>query len=913
MKAFGPLRGRSDELATALGVVRRTRTRRGGGVLLISGNPGIGKTALLAELTRQAEHLRLRVARAKCDEIAQASPGAPVLSLLRTGNDPLLSAEDFHQLTESATNPLALVDRIAGHLHTVATTNSVLLIVDDAQWADPVSRYGLRTLIPRLAGLPVVWALADRTGETALEVSGAGIVDVEHISLGPLSHGAIADIARDRLGHSINDDQRDLLDAAGGNPFLATQIIEGIARSADSGQGDGLPAEFHGVMRSRLSGLGSNARKLIDALAVAGHALSLVELSQICDVSPGPDYNKAVDVLVASGLVASTGVELDFTHDLVRQSLYQAIPQPSRRRLHARYADYFLTYAADPVTAAAHARAAVTVGDVPNARVMLAAAQALATTSAADAAGLALSAVQMLRPGQPEWIELGERAVAVLSTTQRANDTIEVVDRLRSTTDDVDVISRVETHAARALWQSARFEDMHARAGRAIEQVDGRPELVARFRAAQALASTRMIGADSAAQTAESALTEARKTGDHEALAFGLQAAGEAANAQRHHQLALKHFRELRSVTGISYLADEIMELQLLDRYDAAQVLLDAALDDSHANAEGLLPAVLYAQAKQHYNVGDLELADQVAASVVELGQLIGTRDQVIEATVMRAAIALLRAETVLAERRLDQVSSLLDDARPTQHPGVAFCQGWLSGTRGDDDGRLQIWSELIAEPAETRSYSAWWPCWMPLLFEAGMARKAGGFLESVLAIAEEGAAYNPDVATLSGVAVNLRGLWKNDLDTVGEGAEILRRSPRRVMRAIGAESYGFMLLRAGQRQAGLSQLDDAWDDYDQMGAVSRRAAIQRVMRDAGARRAKWSSSQSQPARKLLTDAERRVVYLIANGCTDKSAAKSLGISVNTVGTHIRSVYTKLGVQSRVQLANALRDRGELD
>jgi DNA-binding CsgD family transcriptional regulator len=52
---------------------------------------------------------------------------------------------------------------------------------------------------------------------------------------------------------------------------------------------------------------------------------------------------------------------------------------------------------------------------------------------------------------------------------------------------------------------------------------------------------------------------------------------------------------------------------------------------------------------------------------------------------------------------------------------------------------------------------------------------------------------------------------------------------------------------------------------------------------------------------------------LIATGHTNKSAAKSLGVSVNTVGTHVRSAYVKLGVQSRVQLANVLRERGELD
>jgi DNA-binding CsgD family transcriptional regulator len=147
----------------------------------------------------------------------------------------------------------------------------------------------------------------------------------------------------------------------------------------------------------------------------------------------------------------------------------------------------------------------------------------------------------------------------------------------------------------------------------------------------------------------------------------------------------------------------------------------------------------------------------------------------------------------------------------------------------------------------------------------------------------------------------------------VAEAIEILRDSPRRGIRAIGSESYGQMLLQTGQRRMGLEQLDRAWDDYDCMGALARRAAIQRAMRQAGARRTKWSSDNSGSAARPLTEAERRVVHLIADGHPDKSAAKLLGISENTVGTHIRSAYTKLGVQSRVQLANALRDLGELD
>jgi DNA-binding CsgD family transcriptional regulator len=121
------------------------------------------------------------------------------------------------------------------------------------------------------------------------------------------------------------------------------------------------------------------------------------------------------------------------------------------------------------------------------------------------------------------------------------------------------------------------------------------------------------------------------------------------------------------------------------------------------------------------------------------------------------------------------------------------------------------------------------------------------------------------------------------------------------------------MVLLAGERQRGLHQLDAAWDDYDHIGALARRASVQRAMRQEGAREKKWTTNNSGSGHKPLSKAERRVVYLIADGHTDKSAAKALGISANTVGTHIRSAYKKLGVQSRVQLTNALRERDELD
>jgi DNA-binding CsgD family transcriptional regulator len=910
MRPYGPLRGREHELSTALAVIRRTRTHGASGVVLISGNAGVGKTALLSEICRQAAHMNIRLARSKCDEIEQAAPGAPMVGLLRAGRDPLLTEPEFQQISALIAEPLVLVDRIASHLARLADGQRLLIAVDDVQWADRVSRYALRALISRLVGIPVVWVLASRSDDVGLAASAADSVDVEHIRLGPLADWAIADIARDRLGPSLDGHAEEMLDAAGGNAFLAVQIIDGVAQHDETGGTDGIPAQFRSAVRRRLTDLSVAARLLVEAVAVAGRPVSIIELAELCETSGDPAYDRAVNDAVASALVKSTGAELNFDHDLLKDAVYELVAPDVRRRLHARFVRYFANVG-DLVLAAAHARMAASVGDEANARIMLAAAETLITTSAVDAADLALQAFQTLRPGQPQWLELGERAVSVLSRTQRAADTIAVADVLLATVDDPDVVGRIETHTVKPMWLSGHSAALLERADQAIARAGARRDLIVRFSAARALAHTRLLAADQATAEAEGALAEARTSHDHDALALALQAAGEAAHNERRHQLALKYFRELRSVTGVPYLSEEIMELQLLDRYDDAQMLLDGATGDSSAKVDSILPDLLFAQLKQHYNLGRLREADETAAVLIELGQVTGTTVHVVEGILMRTTVALLRGESELAAQRLRPALRLADNDA-IRHPGLALLLGWLSTQQGDVDGGRRILSELLETSQQMRSYWAWWPCYATVLFSIGLISGATNISERTVEFAEEGSRRNPDVATLNGLALNLRGLLGGDLGMVAESMHILQHSPRPILRAAGAEGYGRLLLATGERDAGLDHLDAAWDIYDRMGASAPRSRVQRLMREAGARRAKWVGDHTEVEKASLTEAERRVAYLIAGGHTNKATAKSLGISINTVGTHLRSIYAKLGVQSRVQLANVLRELGEI-
>ena len=433
------------------------------------------------------------------------------------------------------------------------------------------------------------------------------------------------------------------------------------------------------------------------------------------------------------------------------------------------------------------------------------------------------------------------------------------------------------------------------------------------MRAVRALASTRTAKGDAAARAAQDALSCARQAGDREAMTLALQAAGEAAKNEARHHSALAHFRELRSLTGAPWLAEEITELQFLDRYDHAQALLDKARDDSRSATKAILPAVSYAQAWQHFSVGHLDAADAAAQSLVELGQQLGDSMYALNAIIIRLAVSLLRGEVDVAAAQLQHASNLGDADHDVRSLGVAVVSGWVAAARGGLEEALVTLRPVVEGASESHSYWPLWPCWNGLFFE--FAHLAGDyeFAAACVDIAETAAARNPGVASYEGVALNLRGRRNNDLDTIGQSADVLGRSPRSSLRALGADTYGRALLGAGQRSAGLAQLDRAWSEYHEMGAWALRTEVQRVMRGAGARRTRWTAASGRPSTgwQALTETERRVAELIGSGHTNKSAAAELGVSINTIGTHVRAVFAKLNLQSRVQLANLLHKQME--
>jgi DNA-binding CsgD family transcriptional regulator/tetratricopeptide (TPR) repeat protein len=497
--------------------------------------------------------------------------------------------------------------------------------------------------------------------------------------------------------------------------------------------------------------------------------------------------------------------------------------------------------------------------------------------------------------------------VHLVAVAGRPAEAMAVAEDILARSDDSDIIGKVETEAAQALWLSGRISELIARTERALKLSDLDASSTARLRGARALAGARLEDGDSAAREAAAALACARTTADREAIALALQASGEAARNQARHRDALRHFRELRSLSDVSCLAEEVMALQFLDRYEHAQTLLDQARADSHSTTQVTLPSLTCAQMWQDFNLGRLDDADAQARAIIELGQQLGNGIHAMDAIIIRVSVALFQGEIEHAAAFLNQAAGLIGIDDEVRRPGLAVMQGWVATTCGDLDAAVHSFRPVTEGAGSSRAYWPLWPCWNGLFFQVGAQAGDHEFTGACLDVAETAAARNPGVASFEGVALNIRGRSSGDLDTTARSAEVLARSPRPILRAFGADSYGRALLTTCQRNAALEQLDLAWDEYHRIGAWAWRADTQRVMREAGARRTKWSATtQASTGWTALTPAERRVALLIGTGHTNKSASTELSVSVNTVGTHLRSVFAKLNIQSRVQLANEL-------
>ncbi|HUF82006.1 MAG TPA: AAA family ATPase [Burkholderiales bacterium] len=314
-----------DRLAEAYGAANAGDGR----LLLLAGEAGIGKTSV-ARYFASSEAKAARAAWGWCDPLSAPRPLAPFCDIM----------QDLRGRSQASSSTASVPDFLPALLDAVRSEDRpVLMIVEDAHWADEASLELLRLIGRRIHTLPALLVVTFRDDEIGpvhplRRVLGglATTLAVSQVPLSPLSQEGVR-----RLAADVPVDVEALHRQTGGNPFFTTEVL------ASGGAAD-IPRAVGDIVFERMARLAPSARALIEVATVLGRAEGVV-LRRI-----SPSAAAEAEACIAVGLLRGSAADVTFRHELVRQAILETLSPPRAAELHAQILQA-LTEAAEHDTA----------------------------------------------------------------------------------------------------------------------------------------------------------------------------------------------------------------------------------------------------------------------------------------------------------------------------------------------------------------------------------------------------------------------------------------------------------------------------------------------------------------------------------------------------------------------------------
>jgi DNA-binding CsgD family transcriptional regulator len=337
-----------DTVLAELERCRRAAARGCGRMVLLRGEAGVGKTAVIARFIAGLGQ-RARVVRGWCDALVTPRPLGPLIDMLDE-----MPAEPAAPLRAAidAGDPRAIYRRL---IHLFGRETAWVCVIEDAHWADGATLDLLRFLARRIESLPVLLVVSYRDDEIGQQHPLAAMLGdlatcaVSRIGLAPLSPAAVAELAVDT---GINADA--LHQITGGNPFFVTEVLAARPPALDDGA---LPRSVSEAVRGRLARLSASGRETAQATSVCGPRASLALLEAVCVGAA------ALTECIDAGVLVADGDTILFRHELARRATVEQIPDFQRRVLHKRALTVLAEPPVDPNMLAALAFHADQAGD----------------------------------------------------------------------------------------------------------------------------------------------------------------------------------------------------------------------------------------------------------------------------------------------------------------------------------------------------------------------------------------------------------------------------------------------------------------------------------------------------------------------------------------------------------------------
>ncbi len=905
-----------------------------GALLTIEGEAGAGKTSLLDAVAVRGEEREMRVLRARAGEFERDFPYGVVRQLF----EPLLSRASLRDelfggeaaaaaaIFDPGAAPSQGVDPFqAQHglyrlVAALTVSSPLLLLVDDAQWADVASLRALVYVGRRLQDLPVVVGSTVRRGEPG---DHERLLDelrrepgAHSIEPRPLTVAATAMLIEAGSGRSPSAGlARTCCEAAAGNPFLLTELLRALDPvEIEAGDVDAERlAELAGAGASisivrRLAQLGKDAIAAARAVAVLEPNAELRLIAALAGLAADATAD-ACTRLVLAGLLSDSRPPA-FVHPLVREAVLSEIPAPRRAADRAKAASLLAEDGADGDVVAAQLLLAEPRGDQWVAAALRSAATAALARGAPD------GAVSYLRRALREPPAPGKRAtvsrelgVALL----RADDPegIEVLLAVRANLEAP--VERAEIAAE--LSTSLAFRGSGGRGAPLLEESlteirEPDSELGLLLRGC--LLMQAISGLERVPEGALPAAGE-RLNGDDAGGRFLLHT---AAALYAFGLGTMKCALELAERAGLDPAAIEadslagrppqleLAALTLCDRGEGIDELFDLMIESSKRRGTPPGMATSYGmRASCRYVEGDLSAAWVNAQEAIRLqpaGLRVGVGNWL--GMAMRA---------LTAQGEIAAAGQLFDDLWRGHDPGSGISGATLLVARGE----LRLASGRPAEARHDFLAAAERVRWLPYPNPELLGWRTGlSLAEAALGNEIEARRLASEAVELARGAGGARGIGISLLvqGTVAEGEERLRLLGDAVETLAGTRArlryaealigFGASLRRSNRRRDAREPLRDGLELARRCGAVplEERARAELAATGARARKVVFSGVES------LTASELRVARMAAKGMTNREIAQALTVTVKTVETHMRHVFQKLDVTKRTELPAAL-------
>jgi DNA-binding CsgD family transcriptional regulator len=914
-----PIRGRAGELKV-IGALVTALVGGRGGVLVIEGPPGIGKSRLLTEVMALADKGGVRTLFGEAFEYQQTVPFFALFMATLRADPPVGDADALRRLGGSADLRYWVVRDLADAIRAAAAETPLVIVLEDIHWADNGTLLALRSLATARPEVPVLWVLTAQTGAGGPAVQETLSVlqraDAAVVRVAAVSPGAVAEMVCDAVRANADESLLTLAAKAHGNPFLVRELVGGLGEegrlNVSGGRavatGHALPRRLSGCMQQRLDLLSEGAGEVVRVAAVLPDRFSAGLLAAMLGRQPS-SLMSAVEEAVRADLLVEDEEQLRFRHDLLREATRQSLPQSLRRAMERQAASIMLGMGAAPAEVATQLARSAEPGDREAIDALRAAAQSIGDSDAGAAADLSRRALELLAADDADYGLLVAETVGLLNRASRYQEAEELgvaaLSEVASPQEEAEIRLRLATlnkHSTqrrveenrRALQLGDISEVTRARhlgwLAYNLALHDQRAEAgAAAHEAAAAAASTGDLESKIVADVTLAVLDCGEGYAGRSVRRLEeLCALARTSDATAAHYLAANHYAILLAVVG------------RLD--DAAAQVADGtgqARREGNAMALDMWPTI---DGVVHLAAGRLSAA-RVATESLPPPERTGVSEPDMIRMVILAEVAARTDDRTLLQQMVNDASDAYSSGSSVVGRGTAHVLA-LAAWQRDDVHDAMRWLGGI-----TLFGSPLWPQVLDLVIlgaRVGSAAGDAGLRARVLQATELLEREDPAVPLFTGVAGHARGILESDAPALLAAADVLQSSSRPLLYAAAAEDAGAELARTDHPDEAVDQLNAAFDTYMEHEALADARRVGRELRRLGVQRRIVSQPRAKTGWDSLTDSELTVVNLIAQGVPNRSVAEQLNLSPHTVKTHVHNAFAKLGINSRAQLAQLL-------